>query len=112
MLTWETDANDVDFHIYDAKGGHASFSNKRLRSGGELFADVTNGYGPEVFVINGPASAGPYRLKIHYYSRGPMGYGMGRLEILRHDGKGNLSFQFRPYVVMNDGSYVNLGSVR
>jgi hypothetical protein len=23
VLTWETDANDVDFHIYDATGGHA-----------------------------------------------------------------------------------------
>lgn len=112
IMTWETDANDVDFHIYDAKGGHASYSNKRLRSGGELFADVTNGYGPEVFAINGPASAGPYRVKIHYYSRGPMGYGMGRLEILKHDGNGKLSAEFRPYVVMNDGAYVNLGSVR
>ncbi len=112
IMTWETDANDVDFHIYDAKGGHASYNNKRLASGGELFADVTNGYGPEVFAIDGPATAGPYRVKIHYYSRGPMGYGMGRLEILKHDGKGGLRSEFRPYVVMTDSSYVNLGKVR
>jgi uncharacterized protein YfaP (DUF2135 family) len=25
VLDWQTDANDVDFHIHDAKGGHAAF---------------------------------------------------------------------------------------
>ncbi|MBW2459315.1 MAG: AgmX/PglI C-terminal domain-containing protein, partial [Deltaproteobacteria bacterium] len=29
VLVWETDANDVDFHIRDAKGGHAYYSQKR-----------------------------------------------------------------------------------
>ena len=27
-----------------------------------------------------------YRLEAHYYSRGPMGYGMGKLQIIDHDG--------------------------
>jgi hypothetical protein len=40
-----------------------------------------------------------------------MGYGMGVLEIMRHDGKGNLTFEHRPYVAMNDRAYVDLGSV-
>ena len=26
ILNWETDANDVDFHIHDARGGHAFYS--------------------------------------------------------------------------------------
>jgi tetratricopeptide (TPR) repeat protein len=112
VLYWETDANDVDFHIRDARGGHAYYSKKELASGGELYADVTTGYGPECFTIEGPAKAAPYKLKIHYYSRGPMGYGMGVLEILRHDGKGNLSFEHRPYIAMNDRAYVDLGTVR
>ena len=43
VLVWETDANDVDFHIRDGKGGHASYRRKELRSGGELYADVTTG---------------------------------------------------------------------
>ena len=112
VLSWETDANDVDFHIYDARGNHAFFRQMKLASGGELFHDVTNGYGPECFAIDGPAAAGPYRLRIHYYSRGPMGYGMGELEILEHDGHGKLSLENRPFVVMNDGAYVELGTVR
>jgi hypothetical protein len=111
VLYWETDANDVDFHIYDASGNHAYYSDKHLASGGDLYEDVTTGYGPECFTIRGKAAAAPYKLQIHYYSRGPMGYGMGLLEIVRHDGKGNLAFEHRPYVVMVDGAFVDLGTV-
>ena len=112
VLTWETDANDVDFHIHDGQGGHAYYSRKTLPTGGSLYADVTNGYGPECFTINGTPRAYPYQLKIHYYSRGPMGYGMGKLQVLEHDGKGGLSFEDRPFVVMNDRAYVDLGLVK
>jgi tetratricopeptide (TPR) repeat protein len=112
VLYWETDANDVDFHIQDARGGHAWYSSKQLPSGGELFEDVTTGYGPECFAIPGVAMAGPYRLSINYYSQGPMGYGMGLLQIVRHDGGGKLAFEDRPYVIMNDHAYVDLGAYR
>lgn len=111
VLNWETDANDVDFHIYDGQGGHAFYSAPRLSSGGELYADVTTGYGPECFAIKGPTLAFPYALQIHYYSRGPMGYGMGQVEILQHDGKGGLKFDARPFVVMNDNAYLALGPI-
>lgn len=111
VLTWETDANDVDFHIRDAQEGHAFYSSPKLPSGGELYGDVTTGYGPECFAIPNKPNAFPYRLQIHYYSRGPMGYGMGQLEVLQHDGKGGILFEERPYIVMQDGAYVDLGIV-
>ena len=111
VLTWETDGNDVDFHILDAQGGHAFYQHRALASGGELYADVTTGYGPECFTIEGHPHAYPYQLRAHYYSRGPMGYGMGNLEIMEHDGRGGLRFDERPYVVMTDRAFVNLGSV-
>ncbi len=112
VLSWETDANDVDFHIYDARGGHAFYSQKELPSGGELYADVTTGYGPECFTVRRPPGerAGPYRLQAHYYSRGPMGYGMGKLEIVEHDGEGGLRFEQRPFVIMHDRAFVDLGT--
>ncbi len=111
VLHWETDANDVDFHIYDARGGHAFYSNQTLSSGGSLYADVTTGYGPECFAITGRPTAFPYAMQAHYYSRGPMGYGMGKVQINEHDGKGNLWFNNQPFVIMNDGAYVGLGSL-
>ena len=111
VLNWETDANDVDFHIFDGQGGHAFYSQRELPSGGRLYADVTTGYGPECFTIPGPRRAYPYTLQAHYYSRGPMGYGMGKLQIVEHDGKGGLRFQERPFLIMQDGAFVDLGTI-
>ncbi len=112
VLNWETDANDVDFHILDSVGGHAFYQARQLPSGGELYADVTTGYGPECFAIDGRPNAYPYSMKAHYYSRGPMGYGMGKLEIIEHDGKGGLRFEERPFIIMQDHAFVNLGTVK
>jgi hypothetical protein len=113
VLDWQTDANDVDFHIRDANGGHAFFRSPHLDSGGDLYADVTTGYGPECFTIRLPrARRSTYTLEAHYYSRGPMGYGMGKLEIIDHDGNGNLTFEERPFIVMVDSAFVDLGTVK
>ena len=111
MLYWETDANDVDLHVRDAAGGHAWYSHRTLESGGELYADVTTGFGPECFEIRGAEAAGPYQLGVHYYAQGPMGYGMGLVQIVRFDGKA-FSFEDRPYVIMKDQAYVSLGETR
>ncbi len=110
VVSWETDANDVDFHIFDKDFDHASFRDSSLQSGGELYADITTGYGPECFRID-QLSAYPYRLLAHYYSRGPMGFGMGRVQVIRHDGKGGLGFESRAFVIMQDGAYVDMGTV-
>ena len=41
-----------------------------------------------------------------------MGYGMGLLQIVRHDGKGKLAFEDWPYIIMADHAYVDLGSFK
>jgi hypothetical protein len=41
-----------------------------------------------------------------------MGAGMGKLEIIEHDGEGGLKFEQRPYVVMVNQAYVDLGVVK
>ena len=112
IMYWETDANDVDFHIRDARGGHAWYSSMHLPSGGDLYADITTGYGPECFTIPGTPKAGPYQLSINYYSQGPMGYGMGLLQIQKYDGKGGLTFEDRPYMIMVDHAFVDLGTYK
>jgi tetratricopeptide (TPR) repeat protein len=111
VLNWETDANDVDFHIYDGQGGHAYYMRPRLGSGGALYADITSGYGPECFTIPGRTRAYPYVLQAHYYARGPMGYGMGKLQVVEHDGSGGLRFAEHPFMIMRDKAFVELGRV-
>jgi tetratricopeptide (TPR) repeat protein len=112
LLGWQTDVNDVDLHVHDGRGGHAYHRARRLDSGGALYADVRNGYGPECFTVKRRPAAFPYRLRVHYYSRGPMGYGVGKVLILAHDGQGKLTFLDRPFLVMNDGAFVELGELK
>ncbi len=112
VLSWETDANDVDLHVRDASGETAFYSHPTLASGGSLVADVTTGYGPECFTVRLPRGkrSSKYTVRANYYSRGPMGYGMGKLEVVEHDGHGGLAFEERPFVVMNDHAFVELGA--
>ncbi|MCA9681040.1 MAG: tetratricopeptide repeat protein [Myxococcales bacterium] len=111
VLTWETGANDVDLHVRDVLGSHAYYDNRGLDTGGALYYDVTDGFGPEVFTILGQPTGYPYNLQIHYYARGPSGYGMGKVQILEHDGRGRIEFDERPFVVMRDRSFVDLGTI-
>jgi hypothetical protein len=111
VLVWETDANDVDLHVHDARGGHAFYGERRLASGGELLDDLTDGFGPEMFVVQEPR-AFPYEVAVHYYARGPEGVGLGSVQIVNHDGNGNVTIEERPFVIQNDNAVVELGSVR
>jgi len=40
-----------------------------------------------------------------------MGYGMGTVQVVAHDGKGGLRVEPRPFVVMVDQAMVDLGEV-
>ncbi len=74
---------------------------------------MTTGYGPECFNVPAPERrpAAPYRLAAHYYRRGPMGYGMGTVQVVAHDGKGGIAIEPRPFVVMADDAMIDLGEV-
>ncbi|MDM8557455.1 VIT domain-containing protein [Candidatus Parabeggiatoa sp. HSG14] len=109
VLIWETDANDVDLHIYDNQKHHA-FYRKDLPTGGVLYADITTGYGHEYFSISAP-KAFPYNIQAHYNNMGPMGYSMGVVHLLDFKPKEGLQSEFRPFVVMKDNIFVELGEV-
>ncbi len=66
-LTWETDGNDVDMHIYDPQGNHAWYSDLQGIPGGFLDLDDTDGFGPETFTME-QATPGTYTVKVRYYS--------------------------------------------
>jgi outer membrane protein OmpA-like peptidoglycan-associated protein len=112
VVTWENDTTDVDLYVRDGKGNTAWYGSPRLGSGGALYADVTTGYGPECFAILGTPAAYPYRLEVQYFSRGAMGYGLGKLEVIEHDGAGGLRFDDRPFALLDAKGSVSLGSLR
>ena len=112
VLSWETDANDIDLHVKDGKGGTAWYSQPRLGSGGSLYADVTTGYGPECFAIDGAPAAYPYALSVTYYNQGPTGYGFGQVQVIEHDGAGRLRFDDRRFALFDNRGTQDLGTVR
>jgi hypothetical protein len=111
VLTWETDANDVDLHVRDRKGNESWYGHLELDSGGSLLHDMTDGYGPEMFEVDNP-KAFPYSVSAHYYRKGPMGVGLGSVQIIRHDGRGNVTVEDRPFAIQNDNATVELGAIR
>ena len=112
VLTWETDASDVDLYVRDATGNSASYRQPELESGGALDGDITRGYGPESFVIEGEPEQYPYELGVHYYTQGPSGSGMGQIQSIYHDGEGRLQIRSYPFVATKDGHRLGVAIVR
>ena len=110
VLSWDGLDADVDLHVRDGNGWHAFYRQKDLPSGGRLLGDVEAGYGLEAFVIDGDKRAYPYRLEVGYYGRAP-GFGSGKVQVVEHDGAGELRFIDRPFIVLKQRGYVDLGAV-
>ncbi len=66
-ITWNTDATDVDLHVIEPSGEECFYQHRHTRSGGELTQDVTQGYGPEMYVMR-KAPAGTYNVFAHYFA--------------------------------------------
>jgi hypothetical protein len=66
-ITWNTDNTDVDLHVTEPTGEECFYGHRQTRSGGELTRDVTQGYGPEMFVLK-RAPNGRYLVRAHYYA--------------------------------------------
>jgi len=66
-ITWNTDNTDVDLHVTEPGGEECFYQHRRTRSGGELTQDVTQGYGPEMYVLP-RARRGQYVVRAHYYA--------------------------------------------
>jgi uncharacterized protein YfaP (DUF2135 family) len=67
MLTWNTDRTDVDLHVREPSGEECFYQHTRTRSGGWITADVTTGFGPEMYVLPS-APRGRYAIRAHYFA--------------------------------------------
>nr|HEX4313772.1 VIT domain-containing protein [Kofleriaceae bacterium] len=110
ILSWETDANDVDLHVTDGRGDESWYSHPAIASGGALRDDITTGYGPEMFEVAKPR-AFPYAIQVHYFSRGAMGVGLGMVEVVTGSAPGDVTIEDRPFALQIDDARVDLGMV-
>lgn len=66
-ITWNTDNTDVDLHVLEPNGEECYYSNPRTSSGGRITRDVTQGYGPEMYVLE-KAPTGKYQIRAKYFA--------------------------------------------
>lgn len=97
LLTWEDPMADVDLHIHEASGEHVWYQDRESQKGGLLYYDITDGFGPEIYVLGG-APKGSYRLDVIYYS-GQARDLRGTLTVLRHAGTSRETRQDFPFVL-------------
>ena len=66
VLEWNTDTTDMDLWVDEPGGERAKYSNPRTRIGGRLSNDMTNGYGPEEYLLR-KAPDGAYTVRANVY---------------------------------------------
>ena len=66
VLSWDTDNCDMDLWVTDPTDEKCFFSNTLTYLGGKISDDVTQGYGPEEFMIK-KAPKGTYKIAVDYY---------------------------------------------
>jgi tetratricopeptide (TPR) repeat protein len=110
-LTWDTDRTDVDLWVTNPRGEKVFYSHKVGVHGGELFGDVTNGYGPESFTDD-RASAGKYVIEVNYYgSGGAMKEARGELIVITNEGREDEQQQVFSYVLPKPGDTVRVAEI-
>ena len=98
VADWETDATDVDI-LVDPIG----------RGRGRRHADVRTGFGPEAWIARGQQRPKAVTARVRYFDRGAMGYAIGTVSSISHDGEGKLTFKDQPFVLMEAVGSVELG---
>ena len=62
---------------------------------------------------SGPQPVDPGKLSFTAaWDTGLLGLGKPQVQIQKFDGKGGLTFEDRPYVIMNDHAYADLGYIK
>lgn len=66
VINWDTDLSDMDLWVTGPDGEKCFYSHKNTSTGGRISRDVTQGYGPEEFMIR-KALPGAYKVQADYF---------------------------------------------
>lgn len=66
VLSWDTDSCDMDLWVTDPKEEKCYYRNTLTYLGGKITRDVTQGYGPEEFMLK-KAEKGKYKVQVDYF---------------------------------------------
>lgn len=89
VIEWTNDDADIDLWVVEPNGERVYYSHKLSVAGGTISNDMTDGYGPEEYVVR-RASPGDYQVRIHGYSPdriNPNGTGRVTVRLIRDFGR-------------------------
>ncbi|NVB37812.1 tetratricopeptide repeat protein [Pseudenhygromyxa sp. WMMC2535] len=109
-LSWDTDRTDVDLWVTNPKGEKVYYQHRKGRFGGELFDDVTTGYGPESFTAP-EAAAGTYAVEVHYFGGSALKEARGEVMIVVDEGREGEAQHVFPYVLPRVGQSVRVAEI-
>jgi Ca-activated chloride channel homolog len=66
VMSWDADNTDIDLHVVEPSGEEAYFSHPLTKIGGAVSKDLTQGYGPEEYMVR-KAMHGMYTIKAKFY---------------------------------------------
>ena len=110
-LSWDSDRTDVDLSVINPAGERVFYQHKRGRFGGQLYRDVTGGYGPESFTA-ATARAGTYKVEVHYYGGSPMKEARGEVLIVLNEGRESEEQYLFPYVLPRVRDRVRVAEIK
>ncbi len=93
VVDWNTPRTDLDLWVAQPDGERVGFSNTQSAVGGKLSGDVTNGFGPEEFLLR-TAPRGTYTIEIDTFASdrtNPNGPSTVQARIIRNFGRPNQS---------------------
>ena len=67
VMMWDADSTDIDLHVIEPSGEEVYYDHNRSSHRGLLSHDITNGYGPEEYLIK-QAHKGEYRAKTKFFA--------------------------------------------
>ena len=69
VVDWNHNDTDIDLHVIDPNLEECYYSHSKTQQGGKISKDMTQGFGPEEFILK-KAKKGFYYIKIKYFGDG------------------------------------------
>jgi len=66
VINWNMNSTDIDLHVKDPRGETCFYGHRATEIGGRISNDITQGYGPEQFILK-KAIPGKYEVFVNYY---------------------------------------------
>ncbi|MFO0617979.1 MAG: AgmX/PglI C-terminal domain-containing protein [Polyangiaceae bacterium] len=105
VVVWEQAAS-ASLHVRDASAAPDHLDELKTTQ-----AHIKGAFGPDELAIRGSDRHAPYSFVLELGKMaGPMGFSMGKLEVVDHDGSGDVFFEEHPFVVVNGATRIDLGS--